>query len=161
MDLALEKLNQAGAELVSRQWFARMVDELKTANRESQEPFVWSTIELKFLIAQLPRNIKSGWVFVLKKDVPSGCHHHPNSIQHMVMIEGRGESNVGDLRKQMIPFQSQDKSLAEIWYVIPEGVPHEFFPEEQDMVVISFHTCGAAELEEVSCNTGATRLYEP
>ena len=38
---------------------------------------------------------------------------------------------------------------------------HEFFPEDKDMVVISSHTCAATELEEISCNTGANRLYEP
>jgi hypothetical protein len=28
------------------------------------------------------------------------------------------------------------------------------------MVVVSFHTCEASELEEVSCETGEKRLYE-
>ena len=43
---------------------------------------------------------------------------------------------------------------------IGEGVPHEFFPEGEDMVVVSFHTCAAHELEEVACETGESRLYE-
>jgi hypothetical protein len=40
-----------------------------------------------------------------------------------------------------------------------EGVHHEFFPEETEMVVVSFHTCEARELEEVACGSGAERLY--
>ena len=28
------------------------------------------------------------------------------------------------------------------------------------MVVVSFHTCEASELEEVGCETGEKRLYE-
>ena len=33
-------------------------------------------------------------------------------------------------------------------------------PEGEDMVVVSFHTCEANELEEVSCETGEKRMYE-
>jgi len=48
----------------------------------------------------------------------------------------------------------------ETWYVIPENVPHEFFPRGRDVVVVSFHTCDSEELEEISCDSGATRNYE-
>jgi hypothetical protein len=56
-------------------------------------------------------------------------------------------------------FGDPDSSLENIWYVIPEGTPHEFFPAAQDVVVVSFHTCTSDELEEVSCDSGATRTY--
>lgn len=156
----LKELNAAVAEIVSEGWFARTIDELKKENSRSQEPFVWSVIDLQTLNSTLPDNIKSAWIFVLKKDVPSGCHYHPNSVQHLVMIEGKGESNVGGINKRMPQFGSGDQSLEEIWYVIPEGVAHEFFPEEQDMVVISFHTCKALDLMEINCATEAYRSYE-
>lgn len=78
----------------------------------------------------------------------------------MVMIKGQGQSKVGDTYKGMAGFWSPTDSLADIWYVIGKGVPHEFFPERDDMVVVSFHTCEANELEEVSCETGGKRLYE-
>jgi len=100
-------------------------------------------------------------VFVLKKDVPSGCHYHPNSIQHMVTVEGEGTSRVGGVSRQMRRLDEPDCSLDDIWYVIPEGVQHEFFPAGADVVVISFHTCESEELEEISCDSGATRIYEP
>lgn len=60
----------------------------------------------------------------------------------------------------MIPFGSPDFSLDESWHVIGAGLPHEFFPEESAMVVISFHTCEAHELEEVDCQSAKRRLYE-
>jgi hypothetical protein len=60
----------------------------------------------------------------------------------------------------MIQFAKPQASLAEVWYVIGEGVPHEFFPEQEEMIVVSFHTCEANELEEVACETGGKRLYE-
>ncbi|HEU5240122.1 MAG TPA: hypothetical protein VFU37_23510, partial [Pyrinomonadaceae bacterium] len=50
--------------------------------------------------------------------------------------------------------------VEETWDVIGKGVPHEFFPEKEDMTVVSFHTCEADQLEEVSCDTGEKRLYE-
>ena len=138
-------------------------------NAEYQRLF---RIELKWIIIDgevdqnecavncaLPERIKSGWVFVLKKDVPSGCHYHPNSVQHMVMIEGQGQSSVGNLRKEMVRFGTPGQPPETVWYVINEGVHHEFFPEETEMVVVSFHTCEARELEEVACGSGAERLY--
>ena len=79
----------------------------------------------------------------------------------MVMIEGEGTSKVGAITRQMKRFGEPDCSLDDIWYLIPEGTPHEFFPRARDMVVVSFHTCASDELEEISCDSGATRNYEP
>ncbi|HEX5734513.1 MAG TPA: hypothetical protein VF131_16880 [Blastocatellia bacterium] len=69
-------------------------------------------------------------------------------------------SKVAGEYKRMVQFGSSNDSLADIWYVIGKGVPHEFFPEKENMVVVSFHTCEASELEEVSCETGEKRVYE-
>jgi mannose-6-phosphate isomerase-like protein (cupin superfamily) len=138
----LPQLNEAVAQLISRPLVHSLIDDLKQQLPRTAEPFVWSC-----------------WIFVLKKDVPSGCHFHPNSIQHMVMIEGEGTSKIGDDSRHMKRFADPDSSLENIWYVIPEGTPHEFFPAETDVVVVSFHTCTSDELEEVSCDSGATRTY--
>ncbi len=78
----------------------------------------------------------------------------------MVMIEGEGSSKVGSSSRQMKLFREQGSSLDDTWYVIPEGIPHEFFPEGKDVVVVSFHTCESDELEEISCETKAARHYE-
>ena len=155
----LRQLNDAVAEVTAREAFQRVVDELKSQLQHTSEPFVWSTIDLQSLTSPLPDSIRSGWIFVLNRDVSSGCHYHPNSIQNMVMIEGEGTSTVGDNSRQMKRFADPDSSLEDIWYVIPEGTPHEFFPAETDMVVVSFHTSASDELEEVSCDSGATRIY--
>ena len=153
----LRQLNEAVAELITRPTIHDVVDKLKQQLQHTSEPFVWSTIDLQSITAPLPEKIKSGWIFVLKKDVPSGCHYHPNSIQHMVMIEGEGSSKIGADSGQMKRFGEPD----DVWYVIPEGVSHEFFPTERDMVVVSFHTCEPDELTEISCDSGASREYEP
>jgi hypothetical protein len=78
----------------------------------------------------------------------------------MVTLKGRGMSKVAGEYKRTTRFGSPNAALADRWLVIEKGVPHEFFPEEEDMVVVSFHTCEAHELEEVSCDTGETRRYE-
>ena len=155
------QLNEAVAQLITRSEIHNLVDSLKKQLPQTSEPFVWSTLDLQSISPPLPDRIKSCWIFVLKKDVPSGCHYHPNSIQHMVMIEGEGTSKVGAESRQMKLFAEPNCSLDDIWFVIPESVPHEFFPKRRDMVVVSFHTCASDELEEISCDSGATRNYEP
>ena len=156
----LEKLNNAVKVLIRQVSFLKTTEQLNKEIRHSTEPFVWSVIDLYSIATELPQNIKSCWVFVLKKDVPSGCHYHPNSIQHMVAIKGRGTSKVGGTYKRIIKFRSSKISVADTWYVIDKGVPHEFFPQEEDMTVVSFHTCEANELEEIACGSGEKRLYE-
>jgi hypothetical protein len=156
----LQNLNDAVERIVRQKTFSEIVCELNEELSRSEDPFVWSVIDLSSVNCALPERIKSGWVFVLKRDVPSGCHYHPNSVQHMVMIEGQGQSSIAGIRKEMVRFGSPGRPLADVWYVIGEGVPHEFFPEETEMVVVSFHTCDARELEEIECDSGAKRLYQ-
>src|SRR6185369_2400767 len=156
----LPQLNAAVEELLTRPSFHKLVDELKDQLPHTSEPFVWSTIDLDSITAPLPETIKSSWIFVLKKDVPSGCHYHPNSIQHMVMIEGEGTSKVGTISGRMRRLGEPDTSLDDVWYVIAESVPHEFFPSGSDVVVVSFHTCASDELEEINCDSGTSRNYE-
>jgi len=151
----LPQLNHAVAELIKRPAIHEMAVTLKQQLQDTPEPFVWSTIDLQSLSSQLPDSIKSCWMFVLKQDVPSGCHFHPNSIQHMVVVEGEGTSKIGSVSGQLKHFGESD----DVWCIIPKGVPHEFFPTESDMVVISFHTCSSEDLQEISCDSGATREY--
>lgn len=155
----LPQLNDAVEQLISHPTIRSLVNTLKKELQDTSEPFVWSTIDLGSVSAPLPDTIRSAWIFVLKQDVPSGCHYHPNSIQHMVMIDGEGTSKVGGMSGQMKRFGDSDATLDDTWYVIPEGVPHEFFPKQRDMVVVSFHTCEADELEEINCDSGASRNY--
>ena len=156
----LEKLNSAVEFLIDQKTIHDTIEQLRGEVDRSTEPFVWSVIDLNSISRELPESIKSGWIFVLKKDVSSGCHYHPNSIQHMVTIEGQGTSKVAGTSKRIVQFGSANGSLTDKWIVIDKNVPHEFFPEEENMVVVSFHTCEANELEEVGCERGEKRRYE-
>src|SRR4051794_16680631 len=91
----LQKLNDAVEFLIEQKSFSEMVEQLNADLHHSHEPFVWYVIDLDSIDANLPENIKSCWVFFLKQDVPSGCHFHPNSIQHMIAVKGHGSSKVG------------------------------------------------------------------
>src|SRR5688500_12322585 len=91
----LQQLDEAVAQLITRPAIHRLIDTLKNDLQHTAEPFVWTTIDLLSIETRLPDQIRSCWIFVLKKDVPSGCHFHPNSVQHMVMIEGEGTSAIG------------------------------------------------------------------
>lgn len=155
----LEKLSAAVEFLIDQETVLETIGQLSREIDHSQEPFVWSVIDLASIPRQLPESIKSGWIFVLKKNVSSGCHYHPNSIQHMATIKGQGMSKVAGQYKKLVQFGSTG-SVVDKWVVIDKNVPHEFFPEQENMVVISFHTCEASELEEVGCETGGKRLYE-
>lgn len=156
----LRQLHHAVESLRQRNDVVEVIQTLKEQLQHVEEPFVWASLDVNALRHALPEHIKSGWIFVLKPDVGSGCHYHPNSIQHMVMIEGAGKSQIAGVTKTMLPFGAPDAALDKIWRVISVGVPHEFFPEERPMVVVSFHTCEAGELEEVDCQSGKSRLYE-
>src|SRR5262245_14182514 len=108
----LEKLNTAVEFLVSRKAFLETIDRLSEEIKQSEESFVWSVINLSQLESELPASIQSCWVFVLRKDVSSGCHYHPNSIQHMVTIKGQGMSKVAGEYKRLMQFGSSNGSLA-------------------------------------------------
>lgn len=156
----LEELHKAVTLFIQEIAFYDAVQSLKEKSVESEEPFVWSVVDLDQLCCEMPQSIKSGWIFLLKQGMPSGAHYHPNSIQHMVMLEGQGRAQIGEQSLRMVRFGSPEHSLTEFWYVIDKSVPHEFFPEQTDMVVVSFHTCLTDELIEISCGTGEKRHYE-
>ncbi len=156
----LQKLNTAVEYLLRQESFSTTVERLKGELAGSKETFVWSTVELDSIPCELPADIKSCWIFHLRKDIPSGSHYHPNSVQHMVVVSGRGKSIVDGTRRTMVPFASSEHSLTDKWYVIGQDVPHEVVPEREDMTVVSFHTCDASELEEIACESGGKRLYE-
>src|SRR5262245_14189983 len=122
----LEKLHSAVEWLLRQNSFSMAVERLRGELGKSHEPFVWTTIAVDTIPLALPASIKSSWIFLLKRDVPSGSHYHPNSIQHMVFLNGQGRSVIGGVERPMIPFGSARHSIDEKWDVIAEGVPHEF-----------------------------------
>ena len=160
MDIAdLEQLNAAVMHLLSTEEFAGVVGRLKAELAHCDDSFVWTTLELSSIPMRLPDAIESCWVFHLRGGVPSGSHRHPNSVQHMASVSGVANAEVGRISTRTVAFSS-DVATQDKWLVIPIDVCHEFTPLDGDMTVVSFHTVGVDELEEVSCDTGESRFYE-
>lgn len=135
----------------------KIINALKIELQRSREPFVWRTINIKSMHDSLPKNIRSAWIFILRKDTPSAAHYHPNSVQYTAMIEGKGRAVIDGVNRELKPFDSTQDTIT--WIVIGENIPHKFFPREEDMVVISFHTCLDNELREIEVDTKRQRLY--
>lgn len=157
----LPALESAATRLLAAAESRAAIVRLKAGLKLAGEPFVWATLDLGPVRDLLPARIQSAWIFVLREGVWSGAHYHPNSVQHMIVVEGRGRSRIAGKERVMAGFAERGQPLEARWQVIPERVPHEFLPEGGDMVVISFHTCPAHELEEIEAGTGRSRFYEP
>lgn len=153
----LKSLNVVVGRLLNASPIKETIKALKMELMQSREPFVWRTINIKPMRDGLPKNIRSAWIFVLRRNIPSVAHHHPNSVQYTVMIEGKGNAIIGGAHKELKLFDAQNEKT---WLVIGKNTPHEFFPEGQDMVVISFHTCLDDELIEIEVDSGRRRLYQ-
>ncbi len=154
----LKKLHAAVESLLRQESFPRAVEHMKLELGRSAEPFVWCRPGDPGCGIASVNQIRLD--FSLEGRCASGCHYHPNSVQHMVALNGHGRAKVGDVERPMIPFGRAGNTIEEKWYVIREGVPHEFFPEDEDLTVVSFHTCEAFELEEIACGNGTSRKYE-
>ncbi|HLW74949.1 MAG TPA: hypothetical protein VKT74_07770 [Gammaproteobacteria bacterium] len=156
----LDSLDRAVAVLLKQAPIRESIARLKGELQTSPEPFVWATLDCQPLAGILPPQILSAWIFVLRRDVWSGAHFHPNSIQHMVVVEGRGRSKIAGEESLMLPYGTPGHPPEAAWQVIEKKVTHEFLPEAADMVVISFHTCAPDELLEIESGTGHARVYE-
>ena len=131
----------------------------------------WEPIPLEIFGEGLPREIRSGWIFVLRAGADTGAERHPNSHQRMMTLRGSGdmktESKKGELRikkdEKGIDWQSSvlvseaGAPLERRWISIPPSVWHRpVVGRDGDWVVISFHTVSAEELiEEKMDESGA------
>src|SRR5262245_46667835 len=69
---------------------------LATLARGPREIEAWESVPLSTYGAALEPEIKSSWVFVLRKGVITGAERHPNSRQRMVSWSGDGDFQVHD-----------------------------------------------------------------
>lgn len=127
---------------------------------KSSLPFVGRSLPAESLSDPLPSEVRSSWIFRLRGGVWSGCHYHPNSVQHMVAVDGTGLARVGGVESAIVPMGEPGIEAEQRWFVIPAGVGHEFRPDGESLTVVSFHTCDAHELEEIDCTSGSSRIYE-
>ncbi|HTO88271.1 MAG TPA: hypothetical protein VMR54_12190 [Thermoanaerobaculia bacterium] len=123
---------------------------LATLARGPGEIEAWEPVPLELYGAALPPEIRSSWVFVLRRGVATGAERHPNSRQRMVSWSGSGDFQVHEGRRWVShPLQSDRRApLERRWISIPEETWHQGVVGGQDWLVVSFHTVAAEELIE-------------
>ncbi len=154
----LPELSQAASFMLHRASIAEIIRSLEAELLTTSEPFVWASLGLRAHDDTMPSEIQSAWIFALKAETWSGAHYHPNSTQHMIVIRGQGRSRIAGSEHELTTFDPNAPSDDQ-WSVTEPGVPHEFYPLAEDMIVMSFHTAKPAELLEVSAVSDVARHY--
>ena len=133
------------------------VAELTKRVTTGKEPFLGQPLSDELVHGRLPPGIESAWVFVLKPQTLCPPHKHPNSVQHMAVIEGGGRYIIGAKADFLQPFDPAfpERSI----YVIPEGVSLAFEPGHEPLVVLSFHTVPADQLVKVEVASEKKRTH--
>ncbi len=110
----------------------------------------WEPIPLDLYIQQLPSDIKSSWVFILRKNTTTGAERHPNSIQRMMSYKGSGDfQSKPDLEWNSHFLESDfNGEIEKRWISIPLNVWHQGIVGDENWAVISFHTAEVSELIE-------------
>jgi len=158
----LEKLDAIVRSDELRAEIYLIVDRVCTALSEKPEALMtWEPIPLDIFRQKLPREIRSGWIFVLRAGADTGAERHPNSHQRMMTLHGSGDMRVRALHGESLtePASSMWESnvlvsepgapLERRWISIPPNVWHRpVVGPDVDWVVVSFHTVPAKELIE-------------
>jgi hypothetical protein len=116
----------------------------------------WEIIPRSALAGELPENIHSCWVFVIRPGAATGPERHPNSHQRSFSLIGSGrfELRVGDTWDSH-PLESTSRaSLEQRWVSIPPSTWHRLFVGSHAWGMVSFHTVdGEALIEERPVDT--------
>ena len=110
----------------------------------------WEPIPLSAYGAELPAEIRSSWVFILRANTATGAERHPNSIQRMVSWEGDGNFPTrmeGEWEPHLLT-SDLSAPLERRWISIPANVWHQGVVPGRDWVVVSFHTAAEGALIE-------------
>jgi hypothetical protein len=129
--------------------------------RKPDALMTWEPVPMTTFGHELPPEIRSGWVFILRAGVDTGAERHPNSHQRMMTFDGIGDMKMdvkapNDVTEESeIAWQSHilvcdpNAPLERRWISIPKNVWHRpVIPKGAEWVVVSFHTVPAEELIE-------------
>jgi len=154
--------------MVSRPEVAAQLDTigervLATLARGPREIEAWETVPLSLYGGRLEPEIKSSWVFVLRKGVTTGAERHPNSRQRMVSWNGDGDFQVHDGERWKSHFLVSERSapMETRWISIPPETWHQGVVGSRDWLVVSFQTVSAAELIEERPDPGDPDPFHP
>jgi hypothetical protein len=125
-----------------------IVMDAQTRLRERPDlQMTWASIPLT-LYRDLPDDVKSAWVFVLREGISTGAERHPNSRQRMVSHAGVGTIQTWDKSGWLSHVLSAGGD-GRVSLSIPPNVWHRpVIPAGADWTVLSFHTAPDDELIE-------------
>ena len=111
------------------------------------------------LYGELPPDIRSAWLFALRKGFSHPPEYHPNSIQRMFALNRTGQFEVWNGERWTRHVLAPGHSLS-----IPAGSWHRAPALDEHWVVASFHTAKATELIEIvgdpaNGKIGSSRVY--
>ena len=124
---------------------------LAILDRAPGEIEAWEAVPLEaYGTGALPSDVRSSWVFALRRGVETGAERHPNSRQRMFGWSGGGDFQVHDGERWVSHRLSSDRTapIEERWLSIPPDTWHQGVVGDEDWVVVSFHTVPKAELVE-------------
>lgn len=117
--------------------------------RNSSDVMAWRPVPLS-IYGEVPRDIQSSLVFVLRAGATTGAERHPNSHQRVMSYRGCGDLQT-NADGQWCSNELVSDPMAPIprrWASIPVNVWHQAVVPEENWVVVSFHTVIAHELIE-------------
>ena len=123
---------------------------LAILERSPREIEAWEAVPLELYGRDFPAEIRSSWVFVLRRGVTTGAERHPNSVQRMVSWSGGADFQVHDGERWVSHRLADDRAapIERRWLSIPPDTWHQGVVGDRDWLVVSFHTVPASELIE-------------
>ena len=124
----------------------RVTQELGT----SSQLMAWEVVPLSAFGDNLPPNIRSCWIFVIRAQAATGAERHPNSHQRSLSLTGSGtfELRDGSTWRSHPLTSSERDSVGQRWVSIPPSTWHRLFVGSEPWGMVSFHTVDAADLIE-------------
>jgi len=119
-----------------------------TLLRDAELRLAWEPVPLD-TYDDLPDEIRSSWVFVLRAGTTTGAERHPNSIQRVMSFRGAADLQTWeDGRWRSNPLATADAPDGR-WLTIPVHVWHRpVVAPGSDWIVVSFHTASDGQLIE-------------
>ena len=147
----LELLDSAVKEEGIKQHMIGAIQRVEQALESDPKAIMsWESIPLDLYKLQLPGEIKSSWVFILRRNTITGAERHPNSIQRMMSYKGYGDFQTKRDNEWESNFleRSFEGDIEKRWISIPINVWHQAVVGNENWIVISFHTAEVHELIE-------------
>jgi len=120
----------------------RVLQQLERSDR----PMAWEVVPLS-AFEDLPKSIRSCWIFVIRPGTTTSAERHPNSHQRSCSLVGNGTFEVYD-GSQWYPHALASGEHGERWVSIPPSTWHRLVVGSAAWGMVSFHTVAPEDLIE-------------